>query len=102
MKNLIPLNNRPPQPPGSAGVSPASRKPKTGTRRRDAGAPRTRVPVQGFNARLFFSAIPKSGAEDARSPNASRLLDATVPREAFGLRAIYHRLGNRGSRGGRL
>ena len=43
------------QPPGSAGVSPASRKLKTGTRRRDASAPRNCAPVQGFNARFLFS-----------------------------------------------
>ena len=54
------------EPPGSAGlsrrsfrakadVSPASRKPKTGTRRRDASAPRNCAPVQGFNARFLFS-----------------------------------------------
>ena len=57
-----------PAPPGSAGVppapwncshystGPASREPKTGTRRRDASAPRNRAPVQGFKARNFVSA----------------------------------------------
>ena len=47
--------SRPPspphEPPGSAGVSPASRELQTGPRRRDASAPRNRVPVQGFKAR---------------------------------------------------
>jgi tRNA dimethylallyltransferase len=50
--------------PGSAGVppapwncshystGPASREPKTGTRRRDAGAPRNCAPVQGFKAQI--------------------------------------------------
>ena len=32
-------------PPGSAGILPASQEPKTGTRQRDAGAPRDCVPV---------------------------------------------------------
>ena len=53
------------EPPGSAGVSPApwncshystgpaSREPKTGTRRRDACAPRNYAPVQGFKAQMF-------------------------------------------------
>jgi hypothetical protein len=34
------------EPPGSAGVPPASREPKTGTRRRDASAPRNCATVQ--------------------------------------------------------
>jgi hypothetical protein len=38
--------------PGSAGVPPASREPKTGIRRRDASAPRNCAPVQGFQARI--------------------------------------------------
>ena len=38
------------EPPGSAGVPPASREPKTGTRRRDAGAPRNSAPVHGPDA----------------------------------------------------
>jgi len=40
-----------PRRPGSAGVSPAGRWPKTGTRRRDASAPRKCAPVQGPDAR---------------------------------------------------
>ena len=47
-------NNLPPphEPPGSASVPPASREPKTGTRRRDASAPRNCAPVQGFKAQI--------------------------------------------------
>ena len=33
----------------------------------------------------------QSGAEDARSPNALRLLNAGGLREAFGVRTIYRR-----------
>jgi hypothetical protein len=46
-------NHRPPphEPPGSAGVPPASRKPKNRTCRRDASAPRNCATVQGFKAR---------------------------------------------------
>ena len=45
-----------PIPLGSAGVPPASREPKTGTRRRDASAPRNCAPVQEIKARNFVSA----------------------------------------------
>jgi hypothetical protein len=40
------------EPPGSAGVPPASREPKAGPRRRDASAPRNCAPVQAFKARI--------------------------------------------------
>jgi hypothetical protein len=40
------------EPPGSAGVPPASREPKAGTRRRDASAARNCAPVQGFQAQI--------------------------------------------------
>jgi hypothetical protein len=43
-----------PEPPGSVGVPPASRKPKTGIRRRDASAPRNCTPVHGPDARPFL------------------------------------------------
>jgi len=33
----------------------------------------------------------KSGAEDARTPDASRLPSGSEPREAFGVRPIYRR-----------
>ena len=33
----------------------------------------------------------KSGAEDARTPDASRLPGVSEPREAFGVRPIYRR-----------
>ena len=42
----------PHEPPGSAGVPPASQEPKTGTRRRDASAPRNCATVQGFKAQI--------------------------------------------------
>ena len=40
------------EPPGRTGVPPASREPKTGTRRRDASVPRNCAPVHGFKARI--------------------------------------------------
>ncbi len=40
------------EPPGSAGVPPASRELKTGTRRRDASAPRNCAPAHGPDARI--------------------------------------------------
>ena len=42
------------EPPGSAGVPPASRAPETGTRRRDAGTPGYLCPVQWFKVRKGF------------------------------------------------
>ena len=47
-----PDHHPPHEPPGSAGVPPASREPKAGTRRRDASAPRDCAPVQGFKAQI--------------------------------------------------
>ncbi len=47
------LNFSFPEPPGSAGVPPACREPKTGTRRRDAGAPRNCAP------RSFHPSAPR-------------------------------------------
>jgi tRNA dimethylallyltransferase len=40
------------EPPGSAGVPPASRELKAGTRRRDASAPRDCAPDHGFKAQI--------------------------------------------------
>ena len=50
------LNFSPHEPPGSAGVPPASREPKTGTRRRDASAPTNCAP-RGLQP-LAFSLQP--------------------------------------------
>ena len=58
------------EPLGSVGVSPASRKPKTGTRRRDASAPRNCAPVQGFNARFFFLGNSQAVSDSAGNMGA--------------------------------
>ena len=55
--------------PGSAGVPPASRKPETGTRRRDASAPRNCAPVQGFKARIRSGNSQPADANDTMKPS---------------------------------
>ena len=55
-----------------------------GMRKTKGGFPRTCPPS---NRRLPW----ESGAEDARTPSASRLLGGSGPREASGVRPIYRR-----------
>jgi hypothetical protein len=41
--------------------------------------------------RFSFDAIKKSGAEDTRTPDASRQFSFAVTREASGVRRVYRR-----------
>src|SRR5882724_7987556 len=58
-----------------------------GPNARQNGVGALHEPTRPSNRSLLW----ESGAEDARTPNASRLLGVSEPREASGVRPIYRR-----------